>query len=112
MNLESLTLSHCHQGPNAEGTQPPRKLPFLGMGMETVIVPAIDLLLQSAKRGHILMVATRTIRTLRLHWLRNRLIPPVRKTVHSHDLKLAKNINSINFNETSLLVLAKEDNIE
>ena len=36
------------------------------MGMETIIVPAIDLLRQSAKWGHTLMVAMRAIRTLRI----------------------------------------------
>ena len=50
----------------------------MGMGMETIIVPAIDLLLQSAKWGHILMVAMGVIQTLRLYWLRDQLIPPVR----------------------------------
>ena len=38
----------------------------LEMGMETIIVPAIDLLVKSAKWGHILMVTMETIRTLRL----------------------------------------------
>ena len=50
-----------------EGTQFHKKLPFLKTGMEIVIVPAIDLLLQGTTQGTALMVAKGITKTLRLH---------------------------------------------